>query len=531
MHTLRMPTAMRVAVTMLGVFAMAMVAMAQTTLSNNALVTGLSGASGSQKSYKITVPSGQSQLTISISGGSGDCDLYVKRGSAPSKSSWSYRPYLAANNETVTVNNPAAGDWFIMLNGYVAYSGVRLRAVYIAPPAVATPTFSQNSGTFNNSVTVSISCATSGATIRYTTNGNDPTSSSSVYGGPLTLTSTTTLKAKAFKSGMSDSAVGTATYIINRIVINTLQNNVPVTNLSGAQGGQAYYKISVPAGQRQLQISISSGSGDCDLYVQYDALPSTSSWFQPNGRPYLAGNNESVVVDYPAGGDWFIMLRGKMSYAGVKLLAKYGNIIRTTSFVVPDDTWGQTNPNYCSADGNINKLLCWLPVSNGGSCYAIATMELRWVRIRQAYSWLSLPRLRSLYNSEPSWVKQYTAGLVQNLTFIEQGISTLITNLENGLVQASGVKDALMAQIDAGKPALVIMRGKNSLGQRVGHAVVGYGYEESATDVKFNMADSNYPSSPQTLIYSKSSGTWSYYWTTSYGWTSFRVGVISVDAF
>lgn len=65
-----------------------------TTLSNNAVVPGISGSKDSQRFYKITVPSGQSQLTISISGGTGDCDLYVKYGAAPSKTNWNYRPYL-----------------------------------------------------------------------------------------------------------------------------------------------------------------------------------------------------------------------------------------------------------------------------------------------------------------------------------------------------------------------------------------------------------------------------------------------------
>jgi hypothetical protein len=80
-------------------------------------------------------------------------------------------------------------------------------------PRVATPTFSPAPPqTFANTITVSISCATSGATIRYTTNGTDPTSSSTAYSGPLTFSATTTLKARAFKSGMTDSAVASGTY-------------------------------------------------------------------------------------------------------------------------------------------------------------------------------------------------------------------------------------------------------------------------------------------------------------------------------
>ena len=76
------------------------------------------------------MPPGYSHLTIQIYGGSGDADMYVKRGSVPTRSNWDYRPYLDGNNETVVVNNPAAGDWYIMLDGYAAYSGVTLRVSY-----------------------------------------------------------------------------------------------------------------------------------------------------------------------------------------------------------------------------------------------------------------------------------------------------------------------------------------------------------------------------------------------------------------
>jgi hypothetical protein len=65
-----------------------------TVLSNNAPVSGIAGSKSSQRFYKIAVPSGISQLTISISSGTGDCDLYVKYGAAPSTTSWNYRPFL-----------------------------------------------------------------------------------------------------------------------------------------------------------------------------------------------------------------------------------------------------------------------------------------------------------------------------------------------------------------------------------------------------------------------------------------------------
>ncbi len=78
----------------------------------------------------------------------------------------------------------------------------------------ATPTFNLAGGTYAYAQNVTISCATSGAAIRYTTNGSDPTVSSTSYSNPINIASTTTLKAKAFKSGWTDSAIAAATYTI-----------------------------------------------------------------------------------------------------------------------------------------------------------------------------------------------------------------------------------------------------------------------------------------------------------------------------
>src|SRR5437899_4326265 len=83
---------------------------------------------------------------------------------------------------------------------------------------VATPAFSPGGGTYTGSVTVTISDATSGAAIHYTTDGSTPTTSSPVYGGALTFTQTTTLKAMAAASGMTNSAVASATYTVQQQV-------------------------------------------------------------------------------------------------------------------------------------------------------------------------------------------------------------------------------------------------------------------------------------------------------------------------
>ncbi|MBC3901721.1 hypothetical protein GH811_19225 [Acetobacterium malicum] len=80
---------------------------------------------------------------------------------------------------------------------------------------VATPVASVAGGTYTASQTVTLSCATVGASIRYTTNGFEPAADDSLYSTSITVATDTILKAKAFKSGVADSATMTERYIIN----------------------------------------------------------------------------------------------------------------------------------------------------------------------------------------------------------------------------------------------------------------------------------------------------------------------------
>lgn len=80
-------------------------------------------------------------------------------------------------------------------------------------PTCATPTFDPEGGEFSsNSIDVEIATTTDGATIYYTTDGTNPTTSSSVYSSALNITETTTVKAMAVKTGANNSAVASATY-------------------------------------------------------------------------------------------------------------------------------------------------------------------------------------------------------------------------------------------------------------------------------------------------------------------------------
>lgn len=79
---------------------------------------------------------------------------------------------------------------------------------------VATPRFRPAPGTYADELRVAIACATRGATIRYTTDGSEPTALSPRYRRPIAVTVSTSFRARAFKAGLADSASAAARYTL-----------------------------------------------------------------------------------------------------------------------------------------------------------------------------------------------------------------------------------------------------------------------------------------------------------------------------
>jgi len=101
-----------------------------TVLCSGSTVTGLAASTGGWSTiYSIVVPAGSTKLTVTITGSSGDGDLYVRLGAAPTLSSYTCRPYLTGDNETCTINSPTAGTYYMGVQAYSTYSGVTLKPV------------------------------------------------------------------------------------------------------------------------------------------------------------------------------------------------------------------------------------------------------------------------------------------------------------------------------------------------------------------------------------------------------------------
>ncbi len=84
----------------------------------------LAATTGNWTRNTITVPAGKTQLTVTISGGTGDADLYVRFGSQPTTSSYQCRPYKNGNAESCVITNPQAGVWHVGIRAYSSFSGV-----------------------------------------------------------------------------------------------------------------------------------------------------------------------------------------------------------------------------------------------------------------------------------------------------------------------------------------------------------------------------------------------------------------------
>ncbi len=186
-------------------------AVASATYTITAATPTFSPAAGTYTSVQtVTISDATSGATI----------YYTTDGSTPTTSSTEYTgPITVSSSETISAIAVASG----VLNSSVATATYTINL-----PAAATPAFSLAGGTYASTQTVTVSDATSGATIYYTTDGSTPTTSSAQYTGAITVASTETIEAIAVASGYSNSAVASTTYTINNPTVTATPAFDPV---------------------------------------------------------------------------------------------------------------------------------------------------------------------------------------------------------------------------------------------------------------------------------------------------------------
>src|SRR6185369_9146587 len=140
-----------------------------TPLNANASLTGLSGDFSSETFYRISVPAGITNLSVTTSGGTGDVDILLRKGAAAvcQPFSGTLADCLAdkvssfdGNAEAISVANPAAGDWYLDMLGYLEYTGVKLDVTATFAPLTLTTTGAATTSTLGTATNLSVGYAT-----------------------------------------------------------------------------------------------------------------------------------------------------------------------------------------------------------------------------------------------------------------------------------------------------------------------------------------------------------------------------------
>ena len=194
--------------------------------------------------YRISSPT-----EISMATSDGATIYYTTDGSTPTTSSTKYTAPITVNSN-VTYTVLAIKAFTVGSNDYQVTSDL-LECQYEF--GLEPPTFSPEAGSYTaNSLDVTLSSTTAGATIYYTTDGTTPSSSSTAYTGPITLTHTTTVKAIAvYNSYTSEVASakftlikGTTTTIWSENWTGETKDTQPASVTSGGGTGTATYSYS-----------------------------------------------------------------------------------------------------------------------------------------------------------------------------------------------------------------------------------------------------------------------------------------------
>jgi DNA-binding transcriptional regulator GbsR (MarR family) len=256
-----------------------------TTLKAIAYESGMSDSSVTSGVYTLQVAAPTfspapgtytSSVTVTISSTTGGASIrYTTDGSTPSESAGTLYSSPVPISTTTTLKA-------IAYKSGMSDSSVT-SGVYTLQ--VAAPTFSPGAGSYSSSQNVTISSTTGGASIRYTTDGSTPSESAgTLYSSPVPISTTTTLKAIAYKSGMSDSSVTSGVYTI------TLQVAAPTFS-----PGAGNYSSS-------QNVTISSTTGGASIrYTTDGSTPSETAGTLYSGPVPISTTTTLKAIAYESG--------------------------------------------------------------------------------------------------------------------------------------------------------------------------------------------------------------------------------------
>lgn len=217
---------------------------------------------------------------------------------------WTHKEYESA------LNTPLIGSWTVKPGLNHTNSGMPempsdlyLERIWANPGVttkVSRPVMIPPAGTYNEAQTVTLTCSTANASIFYTTNGSEPTPSSTRYSGPISVPANVTIKAMATaptSSGLDPSPVQTAEYrIINQV------KNLVITPPGGLFSTAQTVTISTPTAGAAIYYTL-DGQTPTTASARYTGpiVVSSTSMLQAIGVKAGAESSEVATASFAIG--------------------------------------------------------------------------------------------------------------------------------------------------------------------------------------------------------------------------------------
>jgi streptogramin lyase len=252
---------------------------------------------------------------------------------------------------------------------------------------VVAPTFSPGAGTFASAVNLTISTTTTGATIRYTTDGSAPSETQgTIYTVPFSVPSTQTVRAIAYKAGLPDSAVAAAAYVITEWAErNGLSSPMSVTLDTN---GHIYVADFITGPGQMIYMDDMSGAGWTAFGGYASPLDPTGVVVDSSGRIYMADYGGSSIdrMDNASGAGWVTL--GGFSYPyGIALDASgriYASDALHEKIIRVNDMTGSGRTEFGTQGTGVNQFTSGvqgIAVDSGGHIYIVDYGNNRIVRI------------------------------------------------------------------------------------------------------------------------------------------------------
>ncbi|SKA63279.1 Zn-dependent metalloprotease [Enterovibrio nigricans DSM 22720] len=225
-------------------------------LSVGETVSNLSGVRGDTLFYRFAIPDDENSLRVELSGGTGDADLYLRKGASPSLTEYDCRPYYWGNEETCTASGSPGDEFYVMLHGYSSFS--------------------------NTSITLSLEPQDS----QQPEDRADPIDPSTPA------------------SNLQGSA-GEAFYY-----------SFTVTSAGVLAGGDVAALSATSLNSDNITIVLSGGLGDADLYVRAGQAPTTAVY---DCRSISSSNQEACSLSNLSAGVYYVMIYGAQAFEGATL--------------------------------------------------------------------------------------------------------------------------------------------------------------------------------------------------------------------